>query len=855
MKQPEDDNTTGAARTELATVHDRTVLTLILATSLAAPIVIFGIYLREGTSHLFGVAVALEAMALLLLAMYLTGFKRWLPHVLIYGLMLLSTAGVLAQGSIRGASVNVLMATVVGAGVFLSRQAMVFVAGSAMLILAGLTHAELAGMLKASQLEVSWATWVTHVSVLGCLVVSVTYGRYRLEDTYRAQLDALDRARRTEQSLRDTEHRFRVLFRSNPAASIVQSLDTLEILDANDAFLELFGFSRDDLVGQRPPRLWANAQDQLAFRASIDALGKVEGLRATGMRRDGSTFDGVIWAEVAIQGGERMVIAMVMDISSELRSRRELEKSQERFAKAFNFSPLGMTITRLSDGRFMEVNPAHERVLGWHPSDFTGRTSLEVGVWLSDADRQRYVDTLQRDGRLQAYETRMRDKQGHEVEVRIWAEIIELDGERCALSFTMNVSAEKRREAMLLRVAEGVSPATGQAFFLSLAEHLADAVGASGVVIGEINSAHTQQLDTLALLVDGSLQPNRDLQISHSTYTWLLATDDLVVLDTPSRQVLLSTPPFDPDTMETIAGLALRDPDGTPIGLIATVWPAGRPVDTGMRALLTIFASRCNAELVRLRRDREILQLQDTLEQRVQARTEQLQYLNRELDAFAYSVSHDLKSPLRSIDGFMHLLQEQMDGRLKPEDEDLMRRVMTAVTRMNSLIADLLALARVSQGQLQRMEVDLSDLAEGVVRQERHRDPTREVEVVIATGLKANCDPRMAQIVLENLIGNAWKYSRQKADARIEIGLERTAPLGPPLFYIRDNGAGFDMTRADRLFKPFNRLHSANEFEGSGIGLATVRRIIERHGGLIRAEAQVGQGATFRFGFGTGEEA
>ena len=836
----------------LAEVHDKALLALILATAIAGPLVITGIYLQQGRTHLLGVALALEAMALAMLGLYLTGHRRWLPHLLVYGLLLLSTAGVVAQGSIRGASVNVLLATVVGAGVFLSRRAMISVAFVAVTVLAVLTFAEQQGWLPAARLQVSWATWVTHVAVLGCLVVSVTYGRFRLEQTYQAQLAALDRASRVEGSLRDTEHRFRVLFRNNPAACIVQSMSNLEILDANDAFVTLFGYGRDDLVGVRPPRMWADAQDQLAFRASLDALGKVEGQRARGVRKDGSEFDCVVWAEIATQDTERMIIAMVMDVSAELKSRRELEQSKERFAKAFNFSPLGMTITRLSDGRFMEVNPANERVLGWPMADFEGKTSLEVGVWLSESDRQDYVNTLRRDGRLQHFETRMRTKQGEVVDVRIWAEIIELDGEPCALSFTMNVSAEKRREAMLLRVAEGVSPTTGQAFFLSLAEHLADAVAASGVIIGELRGDHS--IDTLALLTDGSLQPNRDVPIAHSTYTRLLASDELLVIDTPSPQVLQSTPPFDPDQIQMIAGMALRDPDGTAIGLIAAVWPADHPQEPAMRALLTIFASRCNAELVRLRRDREILQLQETLEQRVQARTEQLQYLNRELDAFAYSVSHDLKSPLRSIDGFMHLLQEQMAGRTTPEDEDLIRRVMTAVTRMNSLIADLLALARVSQGQLQRMEVDLSDLADGVLRQERHRDPTREVQVTIEPGLRANCDPRMAQIVLENLIGNAWKYSRQQPQARIEIGQDKSAGSVPPVFFIRDNGAGFDMARADRLFKPFNRLHSANEFEGSGIGLATVRRIIERHGGQIRAEAAVGQGATFWFCFGTGQE-
>jgi len=253
---------------------------------------------------------------------------------------------------------------------------------------------------------------------------------------------------------------------------------------------------------------------------------------------------------------------------------------------------------------------------------------------------------------------------------------------------------------------------------------------------------------------------------------------------------------------------------------------------------------------VRLRREEDIRRLNTSLEQRVRQRTSQLEYLNRELDTFAYTVSHDLKSPLRAIDGFTHLLREQLAEHLQADDLELFDRVDGSVQRMGSLINDLLALARVSQGTLQRMDTDLSEVAASVLRQERHRDPGRPIEVSIAAGLRAHCDPRLAQIVMENLLGNAWKYSRHQANARIVIGQAPSAPGQAPEFFIQDNGAGFDMARADRLFKPFTRLHSPTEFEGTGIGLATVRRILERHGGYIRAEAAVDEGATFWFSFG-----
>ncbi|MDV7392944.1 HAMP domain-containing sensor histidine kinase, partial [Arthrospira platensis SPKY1] len=162
---------------------------------------------------------------------------------------------------------------------------------------------------------------------------------------------------------------------------------------------------------------------------------------------------------------------------------------------------------------------------------------------------------------------------------------------------------------------------------------------------------------------------------------------------------------------------------------------------------------------------------------------------------------------------FMHVLREQLEGRTTPEDEEMIDRVQESVTRMNTLINDLLSLARVSQGQLQRTRVNLSELAADVVRRERDRDPTRIVDVMIEPELHADCDPRMAHIVLENLIGNVWKYSRRQAAAKVELTSTTDPDSGMSGFCIRDNGAGFDMARADRLFKPFTRLHSGTEFE------------------------------------------
>jgi signal transduction histidine kinase len=369
-----------------------------------------------------------------------------------------------------------------------------------------------------------------------------------------------------------------------------------------------------------------------------------------------------------------------------------------------------------------------------------------------------------------------------------------------------------------------------------------------GVVVANIEDA--DHIDAVARMCDGVALPSGPLPSQHPLLLQVLEHNGLLVTLTDHAAVRDLCPSRTATDRLSFAAMALRDDDGSAIGLLGAFWPDSPEPTTNLASLMTIFASRCNAELLRLRRDRELARLNATLEKRVAERTAQLQMLNRELDTFAYSVSHDLKSPLRSIDGFMHLLQEQTSGRTTEDDQALMARVIASTRRMGGLINDLLALARVSQTQLQFVEVNLSEMAEEVIQQERLRDPAHEADVQIVPGLVAQCDPRMARIVLENLLGNAWKYSAQAAQPRIElVGLPPTAD-GLPRFMVRDNGAGFEMTRADRLFKPFSRLHQPTEFQGSGIGLATVRRIIERHGGQISGEGQVGCGASFQFHFG-----
>jgi light-regulated signal transduction histidine kinase (bacteriophytochrome) len=230
----------------------------------------------------------------------------------------------------------------------------------------------------------------------------------------------------------------------------------------------------------------------------------------------------------------------------------------------------------------------------------------------------------------------------------------------------------------------------------------------------------------------------------------------------------------------------------------------------------------------------------------VQERTGQLAAANKELETFSYSVAHDLRGPLRSIDGFSLALLQDYGESLDSTGKDYLARVRTATQRMSVLIDDLLSLSRVARSELHKEKVDLSALAQSVADELRKKEPDRPAQFVIEEDLFASADSRLLRVVMENLVGNAWKYTSRHDRSRIEFGRSPDSN-GRCAYFVRDDGAGFDPRYANRLFGAFQRLHSTSEFPGTGIGLATVQRIVHRHGGDIWAEAAVEKGATFFF--------
>jgi signal transduction histidine kinase len=315
---------------------------------------------------------------------------------------------------------------------------------------------------------------------------------------------------------------------------------------------------------------------------------------------------------------------------------------------------------------------------------------------------------------------------------------------------------------------------------------------------------------------------------------WAMLHGEAVVLEDVYADPRAPADVYRPTFVNSLVMVPIRRLD--PVGAIGNYWATRhRPSEATVRLLQALADSTSIAM--------QNVELVASLESRVAERTAQLEATNRELEAFSYTVSHDLRAPLRTITAFSQALLEDHAGRLGAGKQDL-DRICAAAARMTILIDDLLQLSRAGRRELVRAPFDIAKHVREIVEELRRADPGRSVEIICPATLPAHGDTRLVRVVLENLVRNAWKFTSKRPAARIEIGGSNGA------YFVRDDGAGFDPGKADKLFQPFQRLHSTDDFEGTGIGLATALRIVARHDGRIWATSAPGQGATFRFTLG-----
>lgn len=499
----------------------------------------------------------------------------------------------------------------------------------------------------------------------------------------------------------------------------------------------------------------------------------------------------------------------------------------------------------LAADRYTQIDPQIEVMLG-HPFE----AWLQPGFWqahIHPDDREwapRFCCEAARRGEDHEFEYRMLAADGRTVWLRDHVNVIGgSEGPTHLQGFLFDISEQKQAQSVMEFLARTSSADDSDDLFQRCVRNLAQAYGARHAFIGIVHNSG-EAVRTLAVWSDDDFAPNFDYRLEGTPCKDILDLRKELIPRDAARL-------YPEDTM--LAQMGIDSYYGTPLvsssgqvrGIITVMDTKPMLLTRWTAPLLGVFASRVAAELERKAVTDRLRELNASLEQRVMQRTAELEAANQELKAFSYSVSHDLRAPLRAIDGFSRALLEDCADLLDTTGKDYLQRVRNSAQHMGTLIDDMLKLSRVTQAALQPERVDLGSMAHAIIAQLRRQDPAREVRVDIAPGLQAMGDPGLLQVMLENLLGNAWKYTGRTAAAQIVFDVFQQGD--EPVFRVSDNGAGFDPKYADKLFGAFQRLHRREEFEGTGIGLATVRRIVHRHGGRVWAEAEPDRGARFYF--------
>ena len=541
------------------------------------------------------------------------------------------------------------------------------------------------------------------------------------------------------------------------------------------------------------------------------------------------------------------------EIGERMRAEEELRRLKEFNEDIVQNMAEGIVVQD-AEGCFTFVNPAMANLLGYRPGEMIGR----LGSSVLPADQRSIVqaaDERRARGKSDRYELELLCQDGQRINAEVNARPRIEDGRFAgSIAVFTNVTERKRAENTLRERANRMEliARIGQrtTAILERDELLDQAVELIGEMFGYYNVA--------ILLVEGdyvvlraSLLPSASslagrvrLRVGSEGIAGRVAAsgDPLLVPDVrlDDRYVVLV------EESRTRSELAVPiELKGMVIGVLDV---QSADCDAFLQddvSTLQTVADQLAVALANTRLYEQIRSHAAQLEQRVAERTAELAAVNQELAAFSYSVSHDLRAPLRSMSGFSEALLEDYADVLDGTGQDYLRRVHQAGRRMAKLIDDLLNLSRLTRAEMSREPVDLSAVAQAIAAELQQGEPERRAEFIIAPGLEATGDPGLLRVVLENLLGNAWKFTSKVAHARIEFGMAEVG--GDLAYFVRDNGAGFAMTYSDKLFGPFQRLHAESEFPGSGIGLATVQRIVFRHGGGVWAEGEEGRGAQFFF--------
>ncbi|MBL8448059.1 MAG: PAS domain S-box protein [Zoogloeaceae bacterium] len=641
---------------------------------------------------------------------------------------------------------------------------------------------------------------------------------------YRGVSTDITDERIAQSALTESETRYRNTFEHAPVGIATLSPGgTWQTV--NDTLCEILGRRRGDLVGNRYEAI-THADDQEKDRQDLRKLAEGDLHTASREKRFLGQDGSIIWTRVTLSaqydsyGTTRGLICVVEDITDRIAALQALRASEERYRRLLDLAPDGIILQR--DGIIQFANPASVTLLGAQAeSDLVGRSFLDQVDTDFRPQEEAHFETLSGlDGgrHVPPHHVRLRRVDGTAVDVESSAVAIELDYRPAVLSIVRDITERQAASQALVE---------SQSRYKDVVESVNEVIFRTDDRgrFAFLNQAWNR---ITGFRVEDSL--GRSL-------VDFLHPDDRARARNTLEQVLAGTRP------DCHAELRIRTRDGQ----IRWIESAMRRAVTaegdgsGIFGSLDDISSRKIAELT-------LRNLNQELEARVRLRTAELENSNRELEAFSYSVSHDLRAPLRAIDGFAHIIEEDYADHIDPAGRAYLVRIRTATHRMAALIDDLIELARLTRQALRREHVDVSELAGQIVDELRAENPERVVDFQITQGLTANADRALIRVVFENLLRNAWKFTARVPRAEVSVTGERVD--GKLVYCVSDNGVGFDMAFANKLFRPFHRLHGSAEFSGSGIGLATVERVIQRHGGRVWAESKPNAGARFYFTLG-----
>jgi PAS domain S-box-containing protein len=625
------------------------------------------------------------------------------------------------------------------------------------------------------------------------------------------------RRQQIEEEVRASEARFRNLVESAPDAIIIVNGKGHIVLVNAQAEL-WFGYSRDELLNQpvellMPERFHAHHPSYLqAYIANPVVREMGAGRDLYGRRKDGSEFPVEINLSPLETKNEKLVTSIIRDISKRKRAEEELRASEIRFRGLLESAPDAIVIVN-DKGYIVLVNAQAELWFGYSRDELLNQP---VELLMPEQFRMRHQDYRQvytKDPQVRPMGVGLdlygRRKDGSEFPVEINLSPIKIGQDLFIISIIRDITARKRAEQLQREV---------QAKYQDLVNNLRIGVyrhtAESGCLL-EVNPAIVTMFEAESA---EQLQKYPIMELCRDAGCWEAFMDKI------KQQGFVDN--------EEIPLVTLKHREFS-----ASVTAAMKTDSSGNTYYDGIIEDISERKEI----ERRIQQLNTALRERAMV----LESVNHELEAFSYSVSHDLRAPLRAVDGFSRILLDEYADRLDDNGRDRLRRVRAAAQRMATLIDDLLKLSRITRSELKRENIDLSAIAAEVIDDLRNQEPNRVVQCTIQPGLIVWGDGRLLHVVLDNLLGNAWKFTSKRPDAKIEFGMQMQND--EPVYFVRDNGAGFDMAYAEKLFGAFQRLHDTNEFPGTGIGLATAQRIIHKHGGRVWAESKVEQGAAFYF--------